>query len=110
MSVRPLHVGMSNSTKKPAPSKFDLEKKVKQYARAKALAKRNYDRSDRILNEIGAQLGSKCEKCGSLLPPKDEIPIGSAGKKGILTDSYAGKNIVWGHGGVRRWDLDIIEP
>jgi hypothetical protein len=88
-----------SATKKPAPSKFDLEKKVKQYARVKALAKRNYDRSDRLLVEIAAAL-----------PVGEEMPIGNSGKKVLLMDNYAGKNIVWGHGGVRRWDLDIIEP
>lgn len=44
------------------------------------------------------------------LPVGEEMPIGNSGKKVLLMDNYAGKNIVWGHGGVRRWDLDIIEP
>lgn len=87
---------MATLTKK---SDLALAAKVKQWQQAKARAKILYDRADRILQEIAAKA-----KVG------DEIPLNESGKKAVLLDNFADKAIVWGHGGVRRYDLDIIDP
>ena len=84
--------------KKLTRSQASIAAKVRRWQKTKARAKALYDRSDRILSDIATKL-----KVG--VPS----PMNGDGKHVVLLDNYAGKEIVWGHGGVRHWDLDILD-
>ena len=83
-------------SKKP---KADLADKVAKCLRAKEAGKRAYARSDRMLEEIAKEVA-----------PGAEIPLNDVGRKAILKDRFADKNIVWTPCGARRWELEIVEP
>ena len=90
---------------KPAPlpaklnrSQASIAAQVKRWQKTKARAKALYDRADRILVEISTKL-----------KPGVPSPMNVDGKHVVLLDNFAGKEIVWGHGGVRHWDLEIID-
>lgn len=75
--------------------------KLKRWQKAKARAKALYDRSDLLMKELAA-----------LLKPGEPVRISekTEGKNHVvLLDNYAGKDVVWGHGGVRRWDFETLE-
>jgi hypothetical protein len=72
--------------------------KVKRFQKTKARAKALYDRADRMLLDLSTKL-----------KPGVPSPINGAGKHVVLLDNFAGKEIVWGHGGVRHWDLEIVD-
>jgi hypothetical protein len=72
--------------------------KVKRWQKTKARAKALYDRADRMLLDLSTKL-----------KPGVPSPINGTGKHVVLLDNYAGKEIVWGHGGVRHWDLDVVD-
>jgi hypothetical protein len=80
-------------------SKADLSAKAKKYLAAKEAGKRGYERADRLLAEIAAEL-----------KPGAEIALSENGRKAILVDNYADKDIVWTPCAARRWGLKIIEP
>jgi hypothetical protein len=75
-----------------------IAKQVAAWKRAKTSAKAAYDRADRILLQISERI-----ECGL------EVRISESGKCVVLLDNYAGKHIVWAHGAVRRWDLEIVD-
>jgi hypothetical protein len=87
-----------NNERKLSRSQASIAAKVKRFQKTKARAKALYDRADRILLDLSTKL--------QLGVPS---PINSAGKHVVLLDNFAGKEIVWGHGGVRHWDLDIVD-
>lgn len=78
--------------------KPDLAELVHKHLRAKTAAKRYYDRADRFLAEIAEHI-----------EPGDEIKLNDSGKKAVLLDNFAGKTIVWGHGGVRKYEIEILD-
>lgn len=71
---------------------------IKRFLRTKARAKKMYERADYYLGEIAKQI-----------EPGEEVPLSEDGKKAVLIDNFAGKSIVWGHGGVRHYDIDVID-
>lgn len=86
------------SEKKLSRSQASVAAKVKRWQKTKARAKALYDRADRILVGLSTKL-----------KPGEPSPINGAGKHVVLLDNFAGKEIVWGHGGVRHWDLEIVD-
>lgn len=76
-----------------------LATKVRRYLVAKQAGKRGYQRSDRLLEEIAQQ-----SKAGAV------IPLDRRGRRAVLRDRFAQKNIVWQPCAARRWELEIIEP
>jgi hypothetical protein len=86
-------MGATATKRKP-----DLADKVRAFLRAKKNAKKLYDRADNHLREIAKQL-----------KPGDEVPLTVDGKKAVLIDNWAGKDIVWGHGGVRHYDIEVLD-
>lgn len=87
-----------------AKKKTDIADKVTRYLRAKQSGKRGYERADRLLSEIAAEVD-----------PGEEIPLSGdgskeGGRKAVLKDRFADKNIVWTPCGARRWELEVIEP
>ncbi len=86
-------------SKKLTRKQASIAAKVKRWQKTKARAKALYDRADRILSDLAKML-----EVGVASP----INPGN-GKHVVLLDNFAGKEIVWGHGGVRHWDLDIVD-
>ena len=86
------------TTKKLTRSQASIAAKVKRWQKTLARAKALYDRADRMLIALSTKM-----KLG--VP----TPINGEGKHAVLLDNYAGKEIVWGHGGVRRWAIDIVD-
>ena len=76
----------------------ELAAKIRHQLKTIARAKKLYERADTILEEIAQQL-----------KPGDAVALTEDGKKAVLLDNYAGKNIVWGHGGVRRYAIEIVD-
>jgi hypothetical protein len=85
-------------TKALSRSQASIAAKVKRWQKTKARAKALYDRADRMLVDLATKLR-----------PGVPSPINGEGKHVVLLDNFAGKEIVWGHGGVRHWDLDIVD-
>ena len=83
---------------KVAKRKADVAETIRKFLRAKARAKKLYDRADAHLAQI-----AKTIKVG------EEVPLTDDGKKAVLIDNFAGKSIVWGHGGVRHYDIEVID-
>lgn len=81
------------------PNKSQLAKKAKKYLAAKEAGKRGYERADRLLAEIAADI-----------KPGAEIALSDSGRKAILVDRFAEKDIVWTPCAARRWELKIVEP
>jgi hypothetical protein len=77
----------------------DLATKVRLYIHAKESGKRGYQRSDRLLEEIAQRSR-----------PGKEIVLDRRGRKAVLRDRFAQKNIVWQPCAARRWELEIIDP
>ena len=87
------------SKKKP---KEDTVEKVQRYLRAREVGKRGYERADRIIHELAADV-----------LPGTEIKLNEQGRKAVLRDrfeDFKGKDIIWTPCAARRWDLEIIEP
>ncbi len=80
-------------------SKAGLAVKAKKYLAAKEAGKRAYQRADRLLSEIAGEV-----------KPGAEIPLSDNGRKAILKDKFAEKDIVWTPCAARRWELEVIEP
>lgn len=79
-------------------SKSAIAEKIRKFLSAKARAKKLYDRADALLVDIAKSM-----------KPGEEIPLTEDGKKAVLKDNFEGKSIVWGHGGVRHFDIDVID-
>jgi hypothetical protein len=79
-------------------AQVSIAAKFRRWQKTKARAKALYDRSDRQLVELAGKL-----KLGEL------TPINTEGKHIVLLDNFVGKDLVWGHGGVRRWDLEVVD-
>lgn len=79
--------------------KTDRAAKVAAYSRAKEAGKRGYQRADRILGELAAEM-----------TPGEEIVLNEQGRKAVLVDKFDGKNIVWNPCAARRWELEVVEP
>ena len=82
-----------------ANKKPDLASKVARYLKAKEAGKRAYERSDRLMAEIAKEA-----------KPGEEIVLNVAGRKAVLHDRFAEKDLVWTPCGARRWELKVIEP
>jgi hypothetical protein len=80
--------------KRTAPTTAD---KVVSYFAAKKAAKDAYDLADRLLVEIAKEL-----------KPGVPFPI-SENEAALLHNNFKGKSVVWGHGGVRKWELEKIQ-
>jgi hypothetical protein len=84
--------------KKLSRRQASVAAEFKRWQKTKARAKALYDRADRILSQMA-----------TVLEVGVPSPINTAGKHVVLRDNFAGKEIVWGHGGVRHWDLETID-
>ena len=71
-----------------------LAAKVRRCLRSKVLGKRHYERADNLLREIATEI-----------EPGQAITLGD-GKKVVLIDRYAGKDIVWQPCAARKWELE----
>jgi hypothetical protein len=80
---------------KTAPGLAD---KIRHQMRTMARAKKLYERADTLLAEIAQEM-----------KPGDEVPLTEDGKKAVLIDNFSGKSIVWGHGGVRHFAIEIVD-
>jgi hypothetical protein len=89
---------MVMSAPKRKPDVAEVAELIRKFLRAKARAKKLYDRADVHLAEIA-----------KAIKPGDEVPLTEDGKKAVLIDNFAGKSVVWGHGGVRHYDIDVID-
>lgn len=78
-------------------SKSSLPERVKRYLAQKAAAKRAFDRAERMLAEVA-----------SSMKPGQEVKL-DAEKTAVLRDKFEGKDVLWGHGAVRRWEIEVIE-
>jgi len=84
--------------KKLTRRQASIAAKFRRWQKTLGRAKSLYGRADRILVELAAQL--EVDK---------PSPINSTGKHVVLRDNFAGKEVVWGHGGVRHWDLETLD-
>jgi len=75
----------------------ELQEKARAHLRSKALARKHYERADRLLAEILPDL-----KKGA------EIPL-AGGKRAKLKDNFADANKVFRSHGIARYELEIIE-
>jgi hypothetical protein len=80
--------------KRTAPTTAD---KVVSYFAAKKAAKEAYDLADRLLLEIAKEL-----------KPGKPFPL-SETEGALLHNNFRGKHVVWGHGSVRKWELEKIK-
>lgn len=71
---------------------------IRRHLAAKAHAKKLYDRADALLAEIAKHM-----------KPNQEVELSATGKKAVLIDNWAGKMVVWGHGGVRHYEIEVID-
>lgn len=76
----------------------DLPDLIRRHVAAKKQAKKLYDRADALLMEIAKHM-----------KPGDEIPLNETGKKAVMVDNWEGKTVVWGHGGVRHYEVEVID-
>ncbi len=76
---------------------IDLAMKAKNYLKAKEAGKRGYERADRLLAEIAKEA-----------KPGAEITLNEAGRKALLVDRFAEKDLVWTPCAARRWELKIV--
>jgi len=75
----------------------ELRKKIRAMLAAKERAKAQYAKADRLLDELV-----------KMAAPGDVIDLGK-GKLVKVVDNFAdGKNLAWGHGSVRRFDLKVL--
>ena len=74
--------------------------KFRRYERARAQAKKFYDRADTILADLASQL-----------KVKGKSRLSDEGKTLVLHDLASGDSVIvgWGHGAVRRWELKVVE-
>jgi hypothetical protein len=80
-----------------AKRKPDLTETVQEFLETKAEAKRLYDKADKIL----VKLVRPMRKAGG------EIPWGEK-HKAVLKNNWKGKFVVWGHGRMRHYDIEVI--
>ena len=78
--------------------KADTAELIRKFLRTKKHAKKLWDRADAYLVEIAKSM-----------KPGNEVPLSEDGKKAVLIDNFAGKAVVWGHGGVRHYDIEVID-
>lgn len=76
----------------------ELANLIRKFLGTKARAKKMYERADAVLAEISSRM-----------KPGDEVQLTESGKKAVLLDNFAGKQIVWGHGGVRHYEIEVID-
>ena len=86
------------ATKKLTRRQASIAAQVKRWQKTLARAKALYDRADRMLIALSEKM-----------KPGVPAPINGEGKHAVLLDNFAGKEIVWGHGGVRKWAIDIVD-
>lgn len=84
----------ANSEGKP----LTLAEKVLRYLTARERGGRYYKRADRLLDELAAEIA-----------PGQEIVLNEAGRKAVLVDLYADRNVVFKPCGVRRYELKILD-
>jgi hypothetical protein len=85
---------MAAHAKRHAPTTAD---QIASYFAAKEAAKQAYDLADRLLVEIAKKL-------------KRGVPFKiSATEEVVLHNNFLGKSIVWGHGGVRKYELEKLK-
>jgi hypothetical protein len=87
---------MAKPKKKPPGPEHT--KKAQRYLRIHESGKRSYERADGLLASLAAELGDGAE-----------IPLNETGKKAIIIDRFADKNLVWQPCAARRWELKIKE-
>jgi len=75
----------------------DLAKLVEKYLRTKESAKRGYARADRLLLEIAKQVD-----------PGAPIQL-TAHRVARVIDKFASREIQWGHGAVRPYEIEVSE-
>jgi len=75
-----------------------LADKIRHQMRTLARAKKLYDRADTLLEEIAKEM-----------KPGDQVALTEDGKRAVLRDNFKKKSIVWGHGGVRRYAIEIVD-
>lgn len=73
----------------------EAAKKLKASLAAKDRAKKQYAKADALLDEVIAAM-----PVGFAVPLKD-------GSTATVVDNYDGKNVAWGHGSVRRFDVRV---
>lgn len=71
---------------------------MKKYLRSRAIAKKCYARSDRILEEIAA-----------VCRPGEAILLNESGRKAVLVDPFEKKFVAFRPLGFRRYELVIVE-
>lgn len=84
---------------RPKEASRELAGKILRCLAARERGGRNYKRADRLLDELAAAV-----------TPGEEILLNQAGRKAVLVDLYAERNVVFKPCGVRRYELKIIEP
>lgn len=84
--------------KRKSETEQETAELIRKFLRTRANAKLLYDRADRLLVQISERMSAG-----------ESIAANASGKRYALIDNYAGKNVVWGHGGVRRYDVDVID-
>lgn len=77
------------------PTVLEIRLKIAALLMVKAEAKAGYDRCDVLLDELRHAL-----KVGR------SIDMGN-GETAVIVDNFAEKNVAWGHGSVRRFDLKV---
>jgi hypothetical protein len=84
--------------KKPKTPGPEHTKKAQRYLQVHESGKRSYERADGMLAELAAELGAGTE-----------IPLNETGKKAVIVDRFAEKNLVWQPCAARRYELKIKE-
>jgi hypothetical protein len=87
-----------NSRKMQSTPEENLAEKVRQFFRSRAIGKKCYARSDRLLAEIAKEL-----------QPGEAVMLNDRGKKAVLVDPFATKFVAFRPLGFRRYDLEIVE-
>lgn len=73
-------------------------KMVQRYMRVHDSGKRSYERADNLLACLAVEPGAGAE-----------IPLNETGKKAVIIDRFADKNLVWQPCAARRYELKIKE-
>jgi hypothetical protein len=86
----------------------ELPELIQKHQKTLARAKQLYQRADNLMAEIIEPYLETCEGCGHKhLKPDAVITLSADGKRAFLLDNFAENAIVWGHGGVRHFGIEI---
>jgi hypothetical protein len=80
--------------------KAGVRAKVRAHVKARERGKVEYKRADEMLEELLA-LGMK---------PGEEVKFDTTGRKALLKDNFAKGNTAYRAHGIRRFEIEVIEP